>query len=80
MEEGDLNLYRRKRLNITINEKVLTDFKSHSRDNSVNISRFVENKMLEEMMAKDVKQKDMTMVAGAWSDLSNKNFLKKKTK
>ena len=42
-------LYRRKRLNITIDENILRDFKSYSRKNSINISRFLEKNMLEAM-------------------------------
>lgn len=42
-------LYRRKRLNITIDENILRDFKAYSRDKNINISRFLEKKMIEEM-------------------------------
>jgi len=42
-------IYRRKRLNITIDENVLRDFKEFSRKKSINMSRFVENSMLAKM-------------------------------
>lgn len=42
-------LYRRKRLNITIDENILRSFKSISRRKNLNISRFVENKMIREI-------------------------------
>lgn len=45
-------IYNRKRLNITIDENVLRDFKEYSRKNSINISRFVENQMLKEIQRK----------------------------
>jgi len=42
-------VYSRKRLNITIDENVLRDFKAHAAKENMNISRFVEGKMVEEM-------------------------------
>jgi len=42
-------IYIRKRLNITIDENVLRDFKEYSRKNAVNISRFVEKQMVARM-------------------------------
>jgi len=42
-------VYNRKRLNITIDENVLRSFKEFSRQKGLNISRFVERQMLEEM-------------------------------
>ena len=40
-------LYRRKRINLTIDENVLRDFKAYAGNRNINISRFVEKKMLE---------------------------------
>lgn len=40
-------LYRRKRFNITINENVLRDFKRYCSEKNVNMSRFIEHKMVE---------------------------------
>lgn len=42
-------LYRRKRLNITINENILKDFKSHCKRKNLNISRLIEEKMLDDL-------------------------------
>jgi len=40
-------LYRRRRFNITIDENILRDFKSYCEKNSINMSRFLEKKMVE---------------------------------
>lgn len=40
-------LYRRKRFNITINENVLRDFKRYCLEKNVNMSGFIEHKMVE---------------------------------
>ena len=45
-------LYRRKRLNITIDENVLRDFKVYCKKNSINMSRFLEKEMIESMQEK----------------------------
>lgn len=45
-------LYRRKRLNITIDENVLRDFKAYCEKNSINMSRFLEKEMIESMQEK----------------------------
>ncbi len=42
-------LYRRKRLNITIDENVLRHFKAYAEKKSINLSRFIEEKMIEGM-------------------------------
>lgn len=42
-------LYRRKRLNITIDENVLRDFKEYCRRKNINMSRLLEKKMVEAM-------------------------------
>ncbi len=42
-------LYRRKRLNITIDENILRDFKRYCGEKNINMSRLLEKKMLEEM-------------------------------
>jgi len=42
-------IYNRKRLNITIDENVLRDFKEYSKRESLNISRFIEKKMCEKL-------------------------------
>ena len=42
-------LYRRKRLNITIDENILRDFKSYCARKGINMSRFLENKIVEEI-------------------------------
>ncbi|MBS3128822.1 hypothetical protein J4410_06790 [Candidatus Woesearchaeota archaeon] len=39
-------LYRRKRINLTIDENILREFKAYSRKNNINMSRFIEEKML----------------------------------
>jgi hypothetical protein len=44
-------LYRRKRLDITIDENVLRDFREHCMKHSLNMSRLIETKMLEELKA-----------------------------
>ena len=40
-------LYRRKRLNITIDENVLRDFKAYCEQNHLNMSKLLEQKMVE---------------------------------
>jgi len=40
-------LYRRMRLNITIDENILRDFKAYCRKNNINMSRFLESRMRE---------------------------------
>jgi hypothetical protein len=40
-------LYYRKRLNITIDENILRDFKEYCRKKNINMSRLLEAKMLE---------------------------------
>ena len=45
-------LYRRKRLNITIDENTLKEFKSFCRQNNINMSRILERKMVEVMKSK----------------------------
>jgi len=40
-------LYRRKRLNITIDENVLRDFKRFCRKRNINMSRYLEKKMIQ---------------------------------
>lgn len=45
-------LYRRKRLNVTIDENILRDFKQYARSKSLNISRFIEQRMSEELSKK----------------------------
>ncbi|KHO45858.1 MAG: hypothetical protein QS98_C0007G0016 [archaeon GW2011_AR3] len=40
-------LYRRKRLNITIDENVLRDFKKYCGKNGINMSRWLERKMVD---------------------------------
>ena len=42
-------LYKRKRLNITIDENILRDFKNYAEKNNLNMSRLIEKKMLEEL-------------------------------
>ena len=42
-------LYRRKRLNITIDENILREFKKYCEKKSVNMSRFLEGKIMEEI-------------------------------
>lgn len=42
-------LYRRKRLNITIDENILRDFKSYCEKRNINMSRIIEKKMIEEI-------------------------------
>jgi len=42
-------LYRRKRLNITIDENTLRNFKAFCRKRNINMSRLLEKKMLEEI-------------------------------
>ena len=42
-------LYRRKRLNITIDENVLRKFKSYCGSRQINMSRLLEKKMVDEM-------------------------------
>ncbi|MFH0978462.1 MAG: hypothetical protein V1837_04130 [Candidatus Woesearchaeota archaeon] len=42
-------LYRRKRLNITIDENVLRRFKAYCTEKNINMSRFLEKKMIEGM-------------------------------
>jgi post-segregation antitoxin (ccd killing protein) len=44
-------LYRRKRLNITIDENTLRDFKSYCKSKNSNMSRFLETKMAEALKA-----------------------------
>jgi|SRR3972149_3654374 len=41
-------LYRKKRLNITIDENLLRKFKERAKNKGINISRFIERKMIEE--------------------------------
>lgn len=38
-------LYHKQRLNITIDENILREFKAYAEKNSVNISRFIEQQM-----------------------------------
>ena len=40
-------LYQRKRLNITIDENILRDFKEYCREHALNMSQLIEKKMLE---------------------------------
>jgi hypothetical protein len=40
-------LYRRKRLNITIDENVLRDFKAYCEQNHLNMSKLLEEKMID---------------------------------
>ena len=42
-------LYRRKRLNVTIDENILRDFKQYCEEKHLNMSRLLEEKMLEYM-------------------------------
>lgn len=42
-------LYRRKRLNITIDENILRDFKDYCEKKHINMSRLLEEKMAEAM-------------------------------
>lgn len=42
-------LYRRKRLNITIDENILRTFKSYCEKRNINMSRLIEKKMIEEI-------------------------------
>jgi len=42
-------LYRRKRLNITIDENTLRDFKEYASRKGLNISKFLENMMINKM-------------------------------
>jgi len=42
-------IYKRKRLNITIDENILRDFKHYCEAKGLNMSRLLEKKMLEEM-------------------------------
>ncbi|HIH37449.1 hypothetical protein J4460_03720 [Candidatus Woesearchaeota archaeon] len=42
-------LYRRRRINLTIDENVLRDFKRYCASASINMSQLVERKMKEEM-------------------------------
>ncbi|MCK5283588.1 MAG: hypothetical protein KAK00_09365 [Nanoarchaeota archaeon] len=42
-------LYRRKRLNITIDENTLRDFKSYCENRNINMSRLIERKITETM-------------------------------
>ena len=42
-------LYRRKRLNITIDENVLRGFKSYCENKNINMSKLIEKKMIGEM-------------------------------
>lgn len=42
-------LYRRKRINITINENVVRDFKKHCQQKGLNMSRILEKQMIEVM-------------------------------
>ena len=42
-------LYCRQRLNVTIDENILRDFKGYCAKNTLNISRFVERRMLDEL-------------------------------
>jgi hypothetical protein len=42
-------IYRRKRINITIDENVLREFKGYCRGKNINMSRFAENRMIEAM-------------------------------
>jgi post-segregation antitoxin (ccd killing protein) len=49
-------LYRRKRLNITIDENTLKDFKSFCRQNNLNMSRILEMKMIELIKSKSASR------------------------
>ena len=42
-------IYHRKRLNVTIDENIFREFKSYARKKSLNISRFIENCMVNRM-------------------------------
>lgn len=42
-------LYKRKRINITINENIIRDFKNYCQKNGLNMSRILEKKMIEIM-------------------------------
>ncbi len=42
-------LYRRKRINITIDENVMRDFKKYCQHKALNMSRVLEKKMIEVM-------------------------------
>jgi len=42
-------LYYKKHVDITIDENILRDFKTHCKKNNINTSRFVEQKMQEEI-------------------------------
>ncbi|MDO8741071.1 MAG: hypothetical protein Q7J54_05870 [Candidatus Woesearchaeota archaeon] len=42
-------LYRRKRLNITIDENTLRNFRSYCEKRNINMSRLIEKKMIEEI-------------------------------
>lgn len=44
-------LYRRKRFNITIDENILRDFKRYCKKNNINMSRLIEDKIVETMKA-----------------------------
>ena len=44
-------LYRKKRLNITIDENILRGFRAYCEKNSINMSGFVEDRMIEAMKA-----------------------------
>jgi len=48
-------LYRRKRLNITIDENLLRDFKSDCQKKNINMSRLMESFMIEFMRKKQKK-------------------------
>ena len=42
-------LYQRKRLNITIDENILRDFKTYCEAHNINMSRLIEKKMVDSM-------------------------------
>ena len=42
-------LYRRKRINVTINENIARDFKNYCQHKGLNMSRVLEKKMIEYM-------------------------------
>jgi hypothetical protein len=46
-------LYRRRRVNLTIDENILREFKAYSNKRAINMSRFVEQHMINSMKNKE---------------------------
>lgn len=59
-------MYRKSRLNVTIDENLLRKFKSHAGKKGINISKFIESRMIEELVGETALLSEKAL-AKEWS-------------